>query len=369
MASSDVYRQVTDWYVGLQAYIEAEPEFALLHQLYSQLAGGPLPQDFHGFRDLHLRVIFAIRLKIHAPLRDLVVRAIKGYVNSRLGVTVGTATAEQSELALRVERIAQRGYVSLPPVAADVIRDMRDFLSTSPVTIERNGAVETVTLDEARPYGMGAYTPATALACPHLAEVGSSPEVLDLVAQYLGAPPTILTYAAWWSFGGHGKAQGAQFFHVDTDDYKFCKLFVYLTDVDETGGPHTYVAGTHDYEELNRVRAQWPGGAEGFDRWFFKELRKPDQEVVDAFQRLPITLTGKAGTRFVVDTSGIHKGLVPETSDRLVVQLCYGVSPILAADYIKQDLQLMPMGPIHRQARSRCDQKAFDYANRLYLKT
>jgi hypothetical protein len=361
MASSGIYQQVEDWYVGFQAYIEAEPEFALLQQVYSQLAGGSPPRDFHGFRELHLRVIFAIRLKIYAPLRDLVVRAIKGYVNSRLGVTVGDpATAEQSELALRVERIAQRGYVSLPPVGAGVVRAMRDFLSASPVTIERNGAVETVSLDEARPCGMAAYTSATALACPHLAEVGSSPEVLDLVAQYLGAPPTILTYAAWWSFGGHGKPQGAQFFHVDTDDYKFCKLFVYLTDVDETGGPHTYVAGTHDYDELNRVRAQWPGGAAGFDQWFFKELRKPDQEVVDAFQRLPTTLTGKAGTRFVVDTSGIHKGLLPETSDRLVVQLCYGVSPILAADYIKQDLRRMPMGPIHREARCHCDQKAFD---------
>jgi hypothetical protein len=368
MASSDVHQQIRDWYAGFHVYLETQPEFAPLCRIFAEAAGGDL--DFNSFRALHQKAIFAIGTKLNSQARDLVVRAIKGYVTSRLGIVIGElAEAEkQSEIIVRLDKMGYRGHVHLPPVGADVVGDMRDYLSASPITVEREGRVDTVTLDEARAHGLAYYSPSTALSCPHLAAIGTDPEILSLVSQYLGAPPTILTYAAWWSFAGYGKPQGSQFFHVDRDDYKFCKLFVYLTDVDMTGGPHSYMDGTQDFDALARLRAQWPGGGDAFEDWFFGSLRKSDREIVSVFQQMPTTFTGKAGTCFLVDTSGIHKGLLPETSDRLIVQLSYGVTPMLASEYLKQKWEVMPMEQVHRGARAKGDERAFDYANRLYLK-
>ena len=368
MAASDIYQQIRDWYVGFHAYLETEPEFAPLCRIFAEAAGGDL--DFNGFRALHQKAIFAIGIKLNSPARDLIVRAIKGYFTSRLGIVIGDVAEpqRQSDVALRLDKMTYRGYVHLPDIGPDIVRDMRDYLSASPITVEREGRIDTVSLDEARPYGLAYYSPATALSCPHLAAIGADQEILSLVSQYLGAPPTILTYAAWWSFGGYGKPQGSQFFHVDRDDYKFCKLFVYLTDVDETAGPHTYMDATQGYDALTGLRARWPGGWDTFDDWFFGSLRKSDQEIVTAFQQLPTTFTGKAGKSFLVDTTGIHKGLLPVTSDRLIAQLSYGVSPMLASEYLKQKWQVIPMDQGHREARAKSDERVFDYANRLYLK-
>lgn len=104
-------------------------------------------------------------------------------------------------------------------------------------------------------------------------------------------------------------------------------MFIHLTDVDDGSGPHTYMEGSHDIDTINRIRQDWPDGADKFDAWYFCQLRKSDDEVIRAFGRPPVTLTAPAGSRFVVDTRGIHKGQLPKESDRLICQVLYGVSP------------------------------------------
>lgn len=147
--------------------------------------------------------------------------------------------------------------------------------------------------------------------------------VLRVVQDFLNAKPTISNVNMWWSFGGRKQAQHAQLFHRDFDDWKFCKLFVYLTDVDARSGPHIYVKGSAGSSRLRKIR------------------RYSDAEVEAAFGKENIiSLTAPKGTAFLVNTYGFHKGLLPETGNRLLLQVQYSLFPIAIESYspVKGDL-------------------------------
>ncbi len=98
----------------------------------------------------------------------------------------------------------------------------------------------------------------------------------------------------------HNKDQGAaddhkwaQEFHRDFDHPSFIKIFCYLNDIEEGCGQHEYITGTHKafswrIGSMNRV------GIEDIQRHL------PDLNVVKQ--------TGHAGTRFVANTVGYHRG-------------------------------------------------------------
>jgi hypothetical protein len=72
----------------------------------------------------------------------------------------------------------------------------------------------------------------------------NDPGILRIVQEFLGCKSTISNINMWLSKAGHDQAKDAQLFHCDVDDIKFCKLFVYLTNVKSNDGPHTYVKGS-----------------------------------------------------------------------------------------------------------------------------
>ncbi|NJL01745.1 MAG: hypothetical protein HC838_07365 [Spirulinaceae cyanobacterium RM2_2_10] len=136
-----------------------------------------------------------------------------------------------------------------------------------------------------------------------------------IAAAYLQAPPVYLGSRLWWSFPSSSLSQSTcpvtQAFHYDLDGYRFLKFFFYLTEVDENSGPHIYMQGTH--------RCM---------KWRHRLLRKRyrDRAILDAYGCTPWTvLCGPAGYGFVEDTFGFHKGAVPVTRDRLILQIEYGV--------------------------------------------
>ncbi len=110
------------------------------------------------------------------------------------------------------------------------------------------------------------------------------------------------------------EAVQSQRWHSDPEDKKMCKVFLYLTDVDEGSGPFTYVRGTHY------------GG-----RWrhlFHENLphgclppTRPIEELVPASDI--IRFTGKAGTIIFCDTSGYHRGGYATTNERMMLTLGY----------------------------------------------
>ena len=112
----------------------------------------------------------------------------------------------------------------------------------------------------------------------------------------------------------------------------FVKCFTYLTDVDGTSGPTVYVSGS---EQLNyeiwssredfekREPNDWPE-IRSMIQWESGQHRKTDAEIKSAYGSENVKLmTGDAGTYFLADTLGYHKGLAPTKKPRLILITMY----------------------------------------------
>lgn len=171
---------------------------------------------------------------------------------------------------------------------------------------------------ESLPYGAAAaaYTLDTVLDCPGLVEVLNSPEMLRIASRYLGCKPTLSSLGVRWSFSGaHGKTR-TQDYHRDLDDWRFFKLFVYLTDVDEESGPYTYVRGSHKMPFGLTAKAYNPTKLE--HRYGVGKVT---------------SVLGPRGTTFLADTLGIHCGVSPVKRSRLILQIQYSLLPNFALRY------------------------------------
>jgi hypothetical protein len=183
---------------------------------------------------------------------------------------------------------------------------------------------------------MGQYRPAQIFAAPGVLTIFNDPLVLELAELYLGCKPTLDNVGCWWSYAGRPAAKGTQRFHRDWDNLRGFKLFIYLTDVDEESGPHSYIEGSHRSDLLMEAKAI------------------TDEAVYSMFGRAAERLfQGSAGTCFIADTFGIHKGWLPRTRDRL----------ILAAQYNLTPSPLGPQSPVLAHAEQPID----TYVNRLYV--
>lgn len=155
------------------------------------------------------------------------------------------------------------------------------------------------------------HRPNDVVQAPYLLSLANDPTLLAAAANYLGCKPTIGYLAAWWSYHTPNGAQHAEFFHRDVDDWKFLKLFVYLSDVNEKNGPHVYVKNSSYSPGLNDIK------------------RLDDDVVVKTFgANNVLKLTGTAGDSFMEDTYGIHKGTPVEEGKRLIFQVVYSMSPL-----------------------------------------
>jgi hypothetical protein len=208
--------------------------------------------------------------------------------------------------------LKDRGYLFLDNLILPIqLEDMRTFFS------------ENACADPYRPQlgkfiAPGNAPPQTHVAffsneivvrAPHVLEIANDPKVLSIVSGFLGAKPTISNLTAWWSMPNKdGKAEQAEQFHRDVDDIRFVKLFCYLTDVDGASGPHVFVPGSQNIDRLTTIR------------------RYEDREIAAAFGEKNLSMfTGKAGTAFLENTYGFHRGVPPTKKPRLLFQVLYSL--------------------------------------------
>ena len=176
------------------------------------------------------------------------------------------------------------------------------------------------------------YPTDAVIGARHLRDLSLGPAIYPVVANYLRAPPTIPYLMSWWSLHGRPEARDAQLFHVDFHDFKWLTLFVYLTDVDATKGPHVMVRGSHDkirrHNMLGELSKRDPDAAKALRKALHDNKRFEDAHVESLYGAESITsIEGRAGDAFLVDTSAIHKGLLPQSEDRLVFQALYTITP------------------------------------------
>ena len=184
----------------------------------------------------------------------------------------------------------------------------------------------------AKQFPFGSYVLEDVLQCPHLLEVALRPDIVSLAAAYLGCTPTIYSMNAWWSFPAFSPAM-TQDYHRDVDDFKFLALFIYLTDVKaaDDGGQHQFIIGTQDEEQVVKLL---DGDKEKASSLFMPKLRKLGYRQSNVYKSLfadqIIDVTGSAGSIFLADTYGLHRGVPPKRASRLVCWTRYGLRRNLA---------------------------------------
>jgi len=334
-------QDATDVYPGRSSYywFRSFQKFLLAHKPFAQLAtmlGGEqaltMPPAELYMR--HTRAVAFLHQSLSDPLRLSFAKVVGAFVKDCLpDAEVQSGETDSATL----ENLTQRGYAFLPSLEQEKLALLQDWfreqpLVTSDVVHESNGSVETSTADVLRTTHNLAQVPRSAiLAMPGLPDLVTDPAILNVVRDYLCAPPILIDASAWQSFcdpEGAKQAQDAQLFHYDQDDYRFCKVFIYLNDVDRNGGPHVYIPESHRPDVIATRRP--PEGdpkRDAFDQWYFKTLRKSDADSISWLGREPDYVTGPAGSVFVANTEGIHRGEPPSRHDRAVIQLVFGITP------------------------------------------
>jgi hypothetical protein len=166
-----------------------------------------------------------------------------------------------------------------------------------------------------RPFRLARYNNAL-LASSALQALAADPQLLAIVRKYLGTEPVLIGARMWWSLAGPSDSQqrkeAGQNFHYDIDGYGGLAFFFYLTDVKPSSGPHVYVRGTH-------VKKSWK-------HLVALHKARTDAEIDQSYgPENQIHLCGPAGSGFAEDIFGFHKGADPESVDRLIVQVRYGL--------------------------------------------
>lgn len=230
--------------------------------------------------------------------------------------------ADPAALAREVESDGFSLGLTLP---GEVVRELTEFARTHPCWANRDPALGYLPqhLDEARrkigrAFLLGHYFNVRRRS-NLVSRLAEDPVLLEIAARYLGTVPKLVGTALWWSYpeevDAEARNQAAQMFHFDLDDFKFIKYFFYLTDVDETSGPHVIVRATH------RNKRQIKSGDA------FKVRRYSDAEIEQMYgQDRIVSITGPAGTCIIEDTLCIHKGAPPTGRERLVFQLQYALN-------------------------------------------
>jgi hypothetical protein len=274
----------------------------------------------------------------------------------------GTNIVKREEAGVHVSRIINRiipyqspnnllssdieklGYIQLPKknLNGQQIIDIREYLDRQKVypshiailAIEKPQDINAVK-DKSN---FGSYDLSTSVLAPHVAEIISDPDIINLMADYFGCLPAISGVNLFWSFVKDGKSRGVQRFHRDVDDYKSCTMFVNLTDTKEDDGAHCYIEKTHSIERLKSIFKEernddFPSDLNPFGRRITAEdlFQLPlhgysFERIYDHFlKEHMIPLYGEKGSVILTDNYGIHRGL-PAKNDRLILWVSYALT-------------------------------------------
>ena len=197
-----------------------------------------------GFQPLRAALYYAQRGIVQPTIRSAITAGLAAAINWRHPSKgrQGDAILHAPECSAVLRSLETEGIAILPECLPEQVEEMNRFLSDKPLVLRSGERVH----HECVPPGctIADYQLETVLNCPHILAVANSDFLIRTATQYLGCLPTISTLRIWWSFPG-SRREDPHSFHRDRDDWRSLKFFVYLTEVDETSGPHHFVRGSH----------------------------------------------------------------------------------------------------------------------------
>lgn len=259
------------------------------------------------------------------PLRNALGAAVAALVGRRSMPAPG---ALASRLACE---LATTGFAPLPEkqLSAATLEQVRAQLAQAPL-FDYYESARTYSLAEGIPGDVlkARHDSADVIRCRPLMDLVNDPDILAAVTQRLGAAPTIALAEAWWTFGEHNHGAKKAFddiYHRDVEDFRFVKLFLYLTDTELHSGAHRFVLGSHADERFTRRGPISDADVDG--------AYSPDKL---------LTVTGSAGTSFLEDTWGIHRALLATQGRRLIFSAMYVLAATPPSGHGKPTLPLPP---------------------------
>jgi hypothetical protein len=259
--------------------------------------------------------------------------AISATISALVNQVVPRQFATDAPVGL-LETLRTNGIIRLPELqfSASQVRLITAYLAekrvyAAHVPVYSDGIARSLSDPKTHNFPFGSYTMADVIQSPHLLELAFHPTVLALAERYLGCAPTLFSMHAWWSFPGFAST-GPQTFHRDYDDYRFLALFVYLTDVhgSEQGGQHDFIYCTHRQEALARLfYNDLDCAAAFFPPKSTATVHPSEQMYRKIFGDNIQSITGVAGSVFLADTYGLHRGVRPTQNGRLVCWMRYGL--------------------------------------------
>jgi hypothetical protein len=272
----------------------------------------------------------------------------------------------------RLDEFLAKGFIQVPVVVpSEMSTAVREYFEAS---MAYTGSHVYTSDRHMRPlaavrgqYQLAGYTMDQVLRAPYLTDLFNFPPIVDFIELYLGCVPTLYSVNAWWSFPAPSPKQtNVQYFHRDNDDWRFCALFLYLTDVNIRTGPHQIIAGSHTLagmqglvEQARRKKLDVAGFdvARSFTHFFGEDF---SQRCETLFADATVNVVGTAGSMVLVNTKGLHRGLLPQEAPRLMAWARYGLGPNTNSADLEQ-------GPLARvQVRTELpDTPRNRYVNRL----
>lgn len=222
---------------------------------------------------------------------------------------------DADDIAAAVIALRTAGYYVLPyRLPSEWVEAAKNMMAGMRVG-NRSDQNDHQTLGEIVPRGPTYWHSESDLAAvPELRSFASDPVLREIAARYLECTPVFDFATAWWSFPsstGTADSASAQLYHFDMDRVRWLKVFCYLTDVGEGNGPHAFVAGSH--KTIQQIVTH--------------DGRYSDEEVFAHYPRSSeVRLTGPAGTVFLEDTLGFHKGVPVREGRRGVFEFEYSIN-------------------------------------------
>jgi hypothetical protein len=156
--------------------------------------------------------------------------------------------------------------------------------------------------------------------CDAIDHIARNEKIVEIARQYLGTEPILWATQLKWSYGDAvQKRKPLHFsrhieppeydgnaFHYDRFDFKSLTLFIYLTDVDASSGPHVVIEGTHANKSF----------------WELCHNILSDAAAHQRFGDRIKVILGPKGTMLFEETSSYHKASHSKT-DRLMLSIHY----------------------------------------------
>lgn len=241
--------------------------------------------------------------------------------------------SDRKNLAQIVGQIRNRGFVVFPSALPnEVIDRLHKFTRKTPGLARRMDEQNTSLYVGKKIYtGFGPaavrydYDPGDLLNNEDIQTLLADGSLLSIVQEYLQCLPIADVLSMWWhtNFDDKPNSEAAQFYHFDMDRFKWVKIFIYLTDVGEENGPHSFVEGSHKTGAIPTHILN-----KGY-------VRISDEEISRTYSLdLVHSFVAPRGTIIIEDTRGMHKGSHVRGDSRLILQMQFSNS-LFGATYPK----------------------------------